>query len=1537
MEQSEISLLVTATDKATGVLGGVGTALQNFGSRATALGQSLLPISVGAGIVAGSALKMAADYEQSMNILQATSGATAAEMAALDAKALELGADITLPGTSAKDAAEAMLELSKAGLSVTDVMAASQGVLQMSAAAQISNAEAATITANALNMFGLAGSDATMVADLLAAGANSSSASVQDMAASLQMSGAVAAMSGMSIQDTATAIALMANAGLQGSDAGTSLKTMLLALQSPTAGATAAMQAMGISIFDASGNMLPMPAIIGQFSGALGGMTQQQQAAALSTIFGTDAIRAANIILGEGTGAWNTMSAAVTEGGAAASLAAAQNAGLKGAVDGLKSALETAALAGARPLLEALTPLVTKVSEAIGAFAAANPQIVQAGVAFAAVLAVAAPVALGLGVVATALGALLSPVGAVILIVAALAAAWVADFGNIRSTTETVMAAVQSVVTSVMSAVQSFIASAMAATSGIWQSTWNTIKSMTDSVLASIKSIVTSVLSAVQSFIAAHGADIRATLIGAWQTISQIINTVVQIISTVVTSVFGAIATFLANHKTEIVAVLTAAWNLIKTVIQTALAVIQTVVNTVLAVIQGDWKTAWEGVETLAETVWDGIHQIILDALQLILSLVGTNLTGVKNWFVNIWNEITGFLQGVVGQMVDIGRNIVQGLINGISGMKDALMAKAREIFQGLPAWARKLLGEHSPSTVFREIGVDAMLGLALGLSDTRPTLDALAGHIGTIVSYLEYLANSVIAPAAVASAKAITDPLKDIFSNVAGILGGLDAFMSFRPGTDTQGVVYIIDRVATTVQQVLNAFAHLAGIVDGAKVWSSKAFTDPLKVIFDNVKSIVEGATALAEFAGREIKGDVSGAIQQIGVIVRDMVLALSDAALHVADLGGVAKIFAENAAPVLGIVQDGLDALTAMGDWKAVDWGPVGDGISQLTIFLQKLVGWIGFAGRLVETELQESARAFAENAGPVIGLVEDGLSALAAMGNWKVIDWGPVSAALPQLTTFLEKSVGWMGLAGRLVGTELAGAAATFAESAKPVVDIVSGGLESLAALGAWDRRVNFTEIDAAVQRLSQFIETLVGWFSYQAEKLSEDAMSAAKAFAEAAGPVVGVVEGGLKSLAALGAWDRIVNFTDLDTAMQRLSLSIEMLIGWFSYQAGKLEEGALGAAKAFAEAGSAVVGTVKTAIDAFGALGDFVAPPRDILDQFIEDMTYLVEQIGEAAGTFTDDGMAQAKAFGEAAGAVAEMVNAGVKGLIGEDGVMYYHSVAHETIDLFIADMKYILEELITLSDLYASDVLDVASSLANTMADIGTALNKGVAGLIKPQGTKTETVTIADYTGISHDTIDLFLADMEYIVGKVGEAAAAFTERGLALALAFAESGKSIFDAIAKGVKAAVGISDTGAEDVDQFRASMETIVTIIRDALATIDGLLISMVTGAYSYGASFTSNLAAGILSTMPELQAAVAQIGAALSQAGSGGLPAASSGPAPGANGAAATATTTVNNSVTLVSPVVREDVDIQKIADAVSASLSSKASTYTRMAVA
>lgn len=103
------------------------------------------------------ALGVATDYQSSMNLFQAVSGATVDQMKAVDKLAIALGADMSLPATSAADAATAMTELAKAGLSVEDSLSAARGVLQLSAAGAISNARAAEIASNALNAFRLKG------------------------------------------------------------------------------------------------------------------------------------------------------------------------------------------------------------------------------------------------------------------------------------------------------------------------------------------------------------------------------------------------------------------------------------------------------------------------------------------------------------------------------------------------------------------------------------------------------------------------------------------------------------------------------------------------------------------------------------------------------------------------------------------------------------------------------------------------------------------------------------------------------------------------------------------------------------------------------------------------------------------------------------------------------------------------------------------------------------------------------------------------------------------------------------------------------------------------------------------------------------------------------------------------------------------------------------------------------------------------------------------------------------------------------------
>ncbi len=401
------------SDAARAELASIGGELQGYGDQMMRTGALMTAgLSVPLALLGKKVTDLAQDYQENMNVLGAVTNATGAQMSQLGTLAQQLGADLTLPSTSAGDAASAMVELGKAGLDVIDVMGAARGVLELSAAGNLENARAAEVTSNALNAFNLAGTEATHVADLLAAGANTSSAEVEDMADGMQMASAVFAASGRPIEDMIAMLAEMANAGIKGSDAGTSLKQMFLSLQAPTDKARSLMEEYGIEIYDANGAMLSSEDIIGNFSDSLSGMSEAQRNAALATIFGSDAVRAANVVLMSGRGEFQTTKGSVDDFGAAARLAAARVEGLPGSLLAMENSLQTLGTnlgnAATKPIAE-LAETVTNLANAF----AELPEGTQEMIIRLGMLAIAAgPTLTVLGGITKAAGGLFTGISA---------------------------------------------------------------------------------------------------------------------------------------------------------------------------------------------------------------------------------------------------------------------------------------------------------------------------------------------------------------------------------------------------------------------------------------------------------------------------------------------------------------------------------------------------------------------------------------------------------------------------------------------------------------------------------------------------------------------------------------------------------------------------------------------------------------------------------------------------------------------------------------------------------------------------------------------------------------------------------------------------------------------------------------------------------------------------------------------------------------------------------------------------------------------
>lgn len=321
--------------------------------------------AIGAGLAVKGAISSAADFEEQLNTFAAVTGASADELEQIKRVATDLGADLSLPAVSAGDAAVAMTELAKAGLTVNDTIAASRGVLQLASAANISVGESAQIAATQLNAFQLAGDQATRVAELLADASIAAQGEIGDFAAGFQQTAAVANQVGLSIEDTTALLTQLGQAGLRGADGGTSLRTALLRLVPTTKEAAEFQKALGIQLDETKSIGDQIVPVIEQYRTQLALLTPVQQQQVLTQIFGQDAIRAASILFSQEEGALRSLTAQFERTNAVQDLSDAKAKGLKGAFRGLQSQGETLGLKLGEFTTGPLTALVEGLSEAV--------------------------------------------------------------------------------------------------------------------------------------------------------------------------------------------------------------------------------------------------------------------------------------------------------------------------------------------------------------------------------------------------------------------------------------------------------------------------------------------------------------------------------------------------------------------------------------------------------------------------------------------------------------------------------------------------------------------------------------------------------------------------------------------------------------------------------------------------------------------------------------------------------------------------------------------------------------------------------------------------------------------------------------------------------------------------------------------------------------------------------------------------------------------------------------------------------------------
>lgn len=374
------------------------TSFINAGKKMSSVGDTMttsltLPIAA-----VGTATVMAAgNFEKSMNKVKALSGATSDEFNALREEAIELGSTTQY---SASEAADALGYLSMAGFDATESLDSLPGVLNLAAAGSIELAEAADIASNILSGYGLSADKIGDVNDVLAKTFTSTNTTLSSLGETFKYVGPVGASAGVSFEELSAAIGLLGNAGIQGSSAGTALRTSIVRLLKPTKQVTKTLDKLDISVTDSHGDLLPLVDIVKKLeeSGA--------STADMMAIFGLEAGPAMQALVSQGSDALGDLTTELENaGGTADRIAKTQMEGLNGSIAGLKSAAEGLMIAiGDSGLLGWMTSLTKSLTGLVSSMSSASPTMLKIATIAGIVIAAIGPFLAIFGRMATAIG-----------------------------------------------------------------------------------------------------------------------------------------------------------------------------------------------------------------------------------------------------------------------------------------------------------------------------------------------------------------------------------------------------------------------------------------------------------------------------------------------------------------------------------------------------------------------------------------------------------------------------------------------------------------------------------------------------------------------------------------------------------------------------------------------------------------------------------------------------------------------------------------------------------------------------------------------------------------------------------------------------------------------------------------------------------------------------------------------------------------------------------------------------------------------------
>lgn len=717
--EQKLKSLKETTGSASANLAKVSAVSGEFGNKVKGVGQSLLPVTGALTGVGAASTVMANNFNDAMSQAAGALDKPMSEMEDLRQLAIQTGQDTVF---SATDAGNAITELAKGGLTEADIKAgALKTTMDLAASSGMDLGEAANVVVQAMGAFGLSANESAEAANALAGAAAASSTDVEPLTQALAQCSAGAKNAGWSIQETTAVLARFADAGIEGSDAGTSLKTMLQRLAAPTDSAATMIEQLGIQTRDSSGTLLGASEIAEELQDKLGGLDSASRDAALSTIFGSDAMRAATVMMDSGTEGLQKYIDAANDQEAAQRLANSQMSDGSRAIEELKGSLETAAI----QIGDTLAPIVQKVAELITALVnkfSALPEGVQ-------------QVIVVVGILVAALGPLLMVIGQISLGISAVAGT-LSKLSGIGKVVTNLIGGIKTAVTGLLGIITAHpVIAAITAIIVILVALYNKCEWFRDGVNGILKAI-------------------KDGFFAAWDRIVEFFTETIPNAWNEMVSFFQGIPAWWSGIWDSVQAKFESVWTSIMEI--PIIKELTSIIKDSFERLKEDLGGIWTGIKMLAENTWEFIKNATLAPVLLLIDLVTGDfeklksdleniLNNIKNAVANIWDSIKKITSNIWSEIKNVVSTLVslvkETAISGFEALRDGIKNAIRE----LPKIVSDIF-EKIGSTISGwidnawEWGADFINGLKEGiLSGVRGIVDAVKGIGDKVRSFLHF------------------------------------------------------------------------------------------------------------------------------------------------------------------------------------------------------------------------------------------------------------------------------------------------------------------------------------------------------------------------------------------------------------------------------------------------------------------------------------------------------------------------------------------------------------------------------------------------------------------------------------------------------------------------------------------------------------------------------------------------------------------------------------------------------------------------------